>query len=245
MKTVIELNNEKFICKRLTHGEGTNSICYLLNNDKVLKIYHNNLSDYNVVYEENLIPLLNIESETFAFPEKIFTNDDGIVTGYIYPYIKGETLTYSDKSPYIIDFINKLDLVYEDILSISNKGIFTCEMGPKNIIFNDKFNIIDTDTYFIIKSIPKEVCLSHNIAIFNQSILDYIIRKEKIDQNLFTYINNNEFLRILWEQMTSKDSAKPLLKEFIYELKRDLEDMYNYNIETFDDIHKVFRKVRK
>ena len=245
MKAVVEINNEKFVCTKIEHGEGSNSTCYLLNDDKVLKIYHSDILDYNVVYEENLAPLLEIKNGTFIFPERMFTNDEGIVTGYISPCIKGETLVDSSDSPLIKDFVEQIDSVYQDILSISKKGVFTCEMGAKNIIFNGKFYIIDTDTYFIINSIPEQMCLSHNLAMFNESILDYIVRQEKIDQNLFAFINKNSVLRTLWIDMTSKEDAKPLLKEFICELKSELESIHNTDIETFDDFHKVFRRVRR
>lgn len=245
MKKIIEINNKKYECTPITHGIGSNATCYLLDNNKVLKVYRSDLSEYNMVDITNFEPLLNIKNNTFMFPEEIFTNDEGTVTGYIYSYVEGETLIDKDEDILIEDFINKLDEVYKDISEISKEGVFTCEMGPRNIIFSDKFYIIDIDNYFVIKALPYEVCLSHNISIFNSSILDYIVRNEKIDQDLFTFINKNQLLRLLWEEMTSKENAKPLLKEFIIELKTTIEDDYNLDIDTFNDFHKAFKRVRK
>lgn len=245
MKRIIEIDNKKYECTPITHGEGSNATCYLLDNNKVLKVYHNDLSEYNKVSITNFEPLLNIKSDTFMFPEEVFINNDDIVTGYIYPFVNGETLVDTEEDILISDFLNKLDEVYNNIEEISKEGVFTCEMGPKNIIFNDKFYIIDTDAYFVIKALPYEVCLGHNISIFNTSILDFIVRNEKIDQDLFTFINKNQLLRLLWEEMTSKENAKPLLKEFIFELKQSMEEEYDTNIDTFNDFHKTFKRVRK
>lgn len=245
MKKIIEINNERYECIPIKNGEGSNATCYLLDSNKVLKIYHENLSEYNKVHSVNFEPLLNIKNNTFIFPEKLFVNKEGEVLGYISPFIEGDTLLDNPNDIKIYDFINNLDNVYEDISKISKEGVFTCEMGPKNIIFNNKFYIIDTDTYFVIKALSYDVCLSHNISIFNASILDYIVRNEKIDQDLFTFINRNDNLRFLWEEMTSRENAKGLLKEFIISLKSDLEYEYKTNIETFSDIYKVFKRVRK
>lgn len=245
MKKIIEINNEKYESTPLKNGKGSNATCYLLEENKVLKIYHDNLSEYNKVHSMNFEPLLNIKNNTFIFPEKLFVNKDGVVLGYISPFIEGETLLDNSNDIKLYDFINGLDEAYKDISKISKEGVFTCEMGPRNIIFNNKFYIIDTDTYFVIKALSYDVCLSHNISIFNTSILDYIVRNEKIDQDLFTFINRNDTLRLLWEEMTSRENAKPLLKEFIIELKSSLEYEYKADIETFNDFYKVFKRVRK
>lgn len=245
MKKIIEIMGKKYECSPIKNGEGSNATCYLLDNGKVLKVYHNDLSEYNVVYATNFEPLLDVRNNTFIFPEQLFINDEDVVIGYISPFIEGETLLDNPNDILIDEFVDKLDKVYEDISQISERRVFTCEMGPKNIIFNDRFYIIDTDTYFIVNSLPYEVCLSHNISIFNASILDYIVRNEKINQDLFAFINKNQVLRLLWEEMTSRENAKPLLKEFIEELRTSLSDEYGTDIETFNDFYQVFKRVRK
>lgn len=235
MIKIVRINGQKFICYPLKNGEGKYAKCYLTEDSKTLKVYHPYLKDDEKYYEESLRPFEGIKNDTFAFPEQLFV-EDGTVLGYIYKYIKGKTLA-NNKDINIELFTSMLSKIYSDIEEISKRKIFTSDMGPKNIIFNGKFNIIDTDNYFILDCLDAESCLNSNIAIFNQSILDYMLRNSKINNNLLSFIYTN-FSRDMIYELTRQDNPSSALKKFIEELVYSLEKETNSKIKTFNDIHK-------
>lgn len=125
-------------------GIGREGRCSLLDNGKVIKYLYD---DYN---PEFVLQFKDIDSSSFLFAkEGIFVDD--YVAAILMEYAKGMAL--SSKKPVdqnIITLGNQLQILSNDIVSISEKSVFVKDFHCGNIIYDgNAFKVIDTLPYLL------------------------------------------------------------------------------------------------
>lgn len=207
-------------------GIGTTAICFLMKNNKVLKIYLNTDYKLELFYCNNMhykLDMLNkISNDSYIGPEEILCKHNEVI-GYIYDYAIGRNLknlsnkTTKDEltSPYL-KLIKDTDL-------ISDRNIYIYDLHQKNIILSDEYKVIDLDKYYVEdnKYINVKYCNRLSInriilnALFDLGFDEYLIfRDEKLD-GLLNSANNEDpgaFIDLLNELFKDNETKKDVKK---------------------------------
>lgn len=231
---IIEVNNiNKYLVGAIPIGVGTTAICFLIPNNKVIKIYHSPLMKKFVF--ENMHEFDCIGNDTYISPSEFLVKDN-LCVAQIYDYVKAKTLHSSNKLK-ISEIIKAYDKLYQDTIKISEKGFFLCDLHDKNILFNGNFYIIDLDKGYIDEE-KMSYLFNINMRNINQVIL-YFIFKIKEYQILQFY---DEKLNILY----SKSLSEPY--EFIYLLNEIMNYTDDGTVKTlnkkikYDQIYNPYYK---
>lgn len=193
-------------------GIGTSAKCYK-NGDKVIKLFFDyfcedfKLEDKSVFEFYSL--LCNIHIDSFITPEKIITKDSKII-GYICPFIEGKTLRKLRNIFTIEDVLKRYDKIVSDNENLSKYKFNLIDIHDKNIIVNDRFNVIDLDRGFI-DVISVEKLKEINLQKINQSIIDSLFKVRYIDELIFFSDKMNE----LYYDLKNPDNMLVLLEEFL------------------------------
>lgn len=192
-------------------GHGFYGTCYLTDDGKVFK-------DFNRIVEKPFIPkeLINVKNDTYIFYDKVLYKDGNITSGYL-KYIDSKTLDIKDIK--MDDLISSIDKVYDDTKDISDKRICSYDVFPKNMMYDGKIRMIDTDLYSIDNEKDKDVILYQNIRNVNDGIGELLF---SLDFNIQNINKNDELLGLFFQTFHSLDNKT--LKEFLICLKKYLED---------------------
>jgi len=244
MKRRIMVNDEKFWCSPIKDGEGKYAKCYLLTSGETLKVYKKDLFDDECYCVENLLPITGIKNRTYIFPDRLISDRSGKVLGYTANYIRGKNLEVQRQTMTFDKLISGIADVYEDTRELSKKKIYTSNVSSRNIIFNKRFYIIDTDDYFKLDLLSEDSCNSHNILQFNKAIVDYIVKNGMTNYNLISFINQNSYLRKLYQLILREENPETLLSNFLKELQIQISSYADRKINNISEVDKVFVRRR-
>ena len=109
-------------------------------NDNVIKIFHKDRkSGLEFISEDGLKKLTKLKLNCFNNPKELIYDNDKIV-GYTEDYIEDNYLN--------IELLrNNLDLLYEDILTLSNNGFIINDLQYNYLSNNNTFKFIDMTSY--------------------------------------------------------------------------------------------------
>ena len=212
-------------------GEGSQGICYLDKNNKLIyKIYHEFfnecMSDYNY---NNIMQFSNIKNNTYIFPKDVIEVDDKIV-GYIEPYVNSKDLSSINPLKISLDkLITNINNARIDIERISENGILTYDV-MYNILYKNKFNVIDTDEY-VIKDIDSTVLFERNKQIFDYAIYNFLI-----DGYFEEFVNSYKLLK---EMYNDKESDVII---FIELLRKYLSEYIGDEVNKLNDAKECMNK---
>ena len=212
-------------------GEGSQGICYLDSNNKlVYKIYHEffdgSMGDYNY---NNIMQFSNIKNNTYIFPKDVIEVDDKIV-GYIEPYVNSKDLSSINPLKISLDkLITNINNARIDIERISENGILTYDV-MYNILYKNKFNVIDTDEY-VIKDIDSTVLFERNKQIFDYAIYNFLI-----DNYFDEFVNS---YRLLKEMYNDKEADVII---FIELLRKYLSEYIGDEVSKLNDAKECMNK---
>lgn len=231
-----------YISLSIPIGLGTSAVCFLMSNNKVLKLYINTYLKYELFHtfnmEEHLICLSKVSNDSYIGPEEILIKNNKVI-GYIYSYVPGKVLKKLPDDIKLEHFIKAYEKLYKDTILISNKNYIIQDLHQKNIIFNNYFNVIDLDKGYLDGS-NKEKIFIKNMASINKTIINSIFglkffeylhfQDDKLDDlyNLSLYENSElfyELLERLFHNNLNKKEVKEKTKIYIHE-----KDPYYYHI---------------
>lgn len=170
----LELINKIKYLKLLSSG--SQGECYLDNNNRLVhKIYHQFLDNYNdIKYNyDDIMRFSNISNNTYIFPKDVIEVNNEIV-GYTMDYVVSKDL--SSINPLLINLdrlIANINNVSIDIENISDNGILSYDV-MYNILYKNKFNIIDTDEY-TYKDIDPNILFEMNKQRFDYAIYNFLV----------------------------------------------------------------------
>lgn len=173
----VNITSEEFKkLKELPNGQGSEGKCYFYDNNKILKVFfHYNEPKRIMAYNDNSFNhILGVNNNNYAFPEDISYIDD-LFAGCITKYIKGNNLDCADESIIIDQMIEEYLLLEKSTLPLSNRHIILNDIRTSNIIYNNKFNMIDTNGYKERLTFPEARCHIINMNLINKTILAWFI----------------------------------------------------------------------
>lgn len=181
MKNIYKVENldKEQIFNFLNHG--SYGRCYHYGNGFVLKQMkltgEDALSEYDRdMITKNLKDLVGIKNNTFVFPTSLYL-ENNYISSYLMPYISGICLDDYPENINVKELLESLGYVYEDIINISNMGILSSDLLPRNMILDNdkKIKIIDVDFYSKFAHFNKDKILASNLSNFNYGILGYLM----------------------------------------------------------------------
>lgn len=204
---------------------GSMGSCYLRKKDNyVLKIFRSfeEDDDFDDFTENNIMQFSNIKNNTYIWPTDIIKCNN-IIIGYIMPYVNA--LDLNEVNPLYIN-LNKLNNrildVKKDIKIISENGVSTYDV-MYNILYNNKFYIIDKDEYSFTDKNPS-ILEKHNNHVFDQGIYYFLI-----DSVFESIVNDNKILKDIY-----KDKDVDILI-FLKLLRQNLSELCGYEIKRLYD----------
>lgn len=214
-------------------GEGSQGICYLDRSNKlVYKIYHEFFDGYAIDYNHtNIEQFCNIDNNTYIFPKDVIEVDNKVV-GYIEPYVNSKDL--SSINPLMINLdklIKNIDNVRSDIETISEYGIQTYDV-TYNVLYKNKFNIIDSDEY-VIKDIDPSILIERNNNNFDYAIYLFLVN------NYFDeFVNSYKVLKEMYQDKICDVTI------FIEVLKKYLSEYIGDEVNKLNDAKECMNKVK-
>ena len=203
------LKNKKLI------GIGLTGTCYELSNGDVLKVFKiprdiSELKKYKLFSE--------YPNDSIVFPKEILSTKKKIY-GHISDKAVGEVIETSFKA-YDLNRISistlKLD---KDIAYISSGGIFMRDVHSHNMLYDgEKFNVIDTDEYYILKDDYEKVYYN-NLRKIKLAFLDIIYEEHVINKDYRVYYELRKYC--MWDYNISE--AMVYISDNIAEYNEDNE----------------------
>ena len=214
-------------------GEGSQGICYLDSSNKlVYKIYHEFFDGCisNRDYSE-IMKFSNITNKTYIFPKDII-EINGEVVGYVEPYVTGKDLPAINPLMVNLDkLIKNINDVSIDIETISENGVLTFDV-MYNILYKNRFNIIDSDDY-TIRDIDPNLLFE-----MNKNKFDYAIYNFLIDEYFDNFVNDYKELKNMYKNKTCDVTI------FICLLRKYLSEYVGDEVNKLNDAKECMNKVR-
>ena len=192
------LNNSKFI------GIGTTAICYLMQDGNVIKVFRDTFNT-RLLFErkdifDHFVKLCDLGNESYIAPRELLVKDRKVIA-YTYPYVKAKTLLFLSKKTKVRDTLRNYNRLINDTKEISNMNYKLYDTTNRNILFNDRFNIIDIDRG---KFLNNNESKCYDLKKYNiRQIVDTYMRKlfgiNNIDfYNFYNYYLDEQFRNVDW-----------------------------------------------
>lgn len=228
---------------KLPNGEGNFGICYILNDDYLIKSSKFE-GRYTLMYypEREVKHLTEISNDSFIFPVDYYAYDGEVIQTKL-KYIKdAKDLDLINYNIGISDLISATYKVYDDIKAISDEGIITHDVWAGNILYKDKrFYLIDREGDIYLEGCPRNEVLSLNLFNFNFALYIYILGGREASGLIKDVLSDNLYMADLVECLFSRSSDAFLLKELLLEFKKTLN---NYIEEDEDNLGRMMIKAR-
>ena len=225
--------------KKLPNGNGSFGECYILDNNTLYKKFYKLPGGDYPFTEEHFSDLVGIENNSFVFPRKLET-EDGYVTGYLMDYIHAKDLEALDFDYSITDFLYALDSLKDDIYKLSDEGIVVMDVNFGNILFDDKFHIIDTDLY--CKDIKNYYGPDYN-EDYIVNALHYSFTNKKNRFELSYLISQNDELSYFDARLKNEYSINAF-KDFLISLREVVSSLEGEDIDNLKRLYQGVARVR-
>lgn len=211
----------RYISKMYFIGEGSQGKCYL-DNGLVYKIFYDYDSGYK---EDDIIRFSDVINSTVIWPKDIIIVNNKIV-GYISKYCNADNLYKIDPLGVNLDILeSSIDKVYKDIDIITNKDVRMYDVRY-NILYNNKFYIIDTLEYG-----NRFVDIIDNRDGFDKEIMLFLV-----DNYFNDFVSSNKILNEMY--MEYGVSSLSFLKEF----RNSLSEYLDRDIVYLRDAKKLVKR---
>lgn len=186
-------------------GEGNEGTCYIWK-DKALKIYKPFCSTDRLT-EEEAAYLSNIKTNRILLPIDLVYDENHKFIGYTTKFIQNRHRD-TIKQLSIADIRKELEIIKEDIFTLSDNNVSLEDFRYDNFAYDDGFYMIDPGTYKIV-DYDKRLVYLENIKVYNEFFLKDIIfrlvkltKKEK--ENLEVLIDSSDYISDILEDSDKK-----------------------------------------
>ena len=232
----------KYLLSSKYIGMGFTAKCFLLKDGRLLKLYHKDSYNKYMTFKrhDDMIGFLNklskISNDTFIGPNGVLINEQEEVIGYFMDYKKAATLKKINRYVNIQEIISALPKLEEDTLQINESKYRIFDMHLRNILFNNKFYIIDLDGGNFCDYISKSGC-NYNLRDLCLIIIDGIFYNNDSDIKLSFY---NQELNDLYDDININGNINSL-----YEFLNYLCEIVKIDNPNIKDLRKSANKVLK
>ncbi len=211
-------------------GYGSTAICYLLDDNRVFKEFAKPLPG---TCADNYRHLINLHNKSFRFPVEFVFDDTNNFCGYIMGYANGLTLRSTFKS----SDLNKMSIntisFENEIKNVSKKGIKFRDFHSDNIIYNNEFIVVDTDS-FIKSDEDTDLLIYENVTYYKEVLYNLLT------ENLNKFKYSDCILDRSKEYMALKHITSG---EMIYSVLNLLKNKYkDSSIKSINDIDESYKK---
>lgn len=207
-------------------GEGCCSMCYLLDDKTVYKefkipIYKSEIKIFSKLFE--------YRNESICLPIE-FISKDKRICGYVMPRIMGETIGSCFNESNIVNMSTNSILLEKNIDYMSKGNILMDDFHAGNLMYdNEKFTIIDIDSYFVPTSYSTDEVIEKNREFHRIMISNLFIN------NLL----NDKYKRLIVDKILPIKYSKIKTNELIIEIKMILDKFYKEDIKTMNQLKKI------
>lgn len=137
--------------------------------NEAVKIYHNDISKFISLSEENALRLCDITTSYILLPRRLVYDENGKYLGYTTTYIpKSKEIEELDVQKYTLKTLMAILIrLYKDAYEMSNYGLCINDvLSEGNYIFNGMYYLIDPGLYYF----SENAALEKNIMTLNQFI---------------------------------------------------------------------------
>lgn len=213
------LNNITFL------GQGQQGCCYL-NNNEVIKIFHEYYDEEVNYSKEEILKHSNIKNNTFIWPSDIVTLNDKII-GYTMPYINYKNLYRINPLKVNLNSLKQAIIkAYKDIEILTRNNVAIYDIMYNILYRNGTIKVIDTMDY---GNNPSSI-------YSNTRGLDLEIIKFLVDNYFDNFVNNNKLLNELYNDKNTSSII------FIEILKNELSNVLQKEVITLNDAKSLVRK---
>lgn len=232
-------------------GTGTTSICLLLRDKTVFKLYKSWTREEFVEKEIEHLNILNsVQNKYFIGPDKIYMMK-GAIIGYGMSYVKAKTLKNIKPTFYLNSLLYVWPVLEDHTHLISKEKFSLADVFYKNILFNDMFHVIDLDNGSLQLEKSEEDIFEQNKRKLLTSIIGGAfgddIRDSKTGNELQFYSPNIKELyrKTVYEQTITINEFFECIKEEIKEDNPQIGDLRRvknklYRVESHDDYNSYF-----
>ena len=228
-----------YLKKLIPIGMGSCGECFLNpKTNQVFKIFNQFFEEeegfsYEEEYaeydEKEILRFANIKAPSFIFANNIITVN-GHIVGYISKYANAKRLNQINPLIISLEKLKRAILeVYNSLQIVSNEGIKTYDM-MYNILYHNKFYIIDQDEYSY-NDMDNKKLYNYNRANFDQEIYYFLI-----EAYLDEFINQDARLK----EMFGNREVDVLT--FISELQSKLSERVQKPVSKLSDAKPVLNK---
>ncbi len=200
---IVEVDDLKQF-KKLPIGIGTSAVCYRIDENTVAKLFYDFFCydfDINNPIVRNQFELFSsLSNDTYKGPNQLIVKD-GIIVGYLYPFIDGKTLHRVRNSLTVDDIVMKYSKVIEDTKRISSFNFRLHDLHDKNILVNDSFRVIDLDRGYQENNSNEKGLLKYNMIDINRVIIHSLFHVDDKDSIVFY----KDFLQELYDKCLYED----------------------------------------
>lgn len=204
--------------KKIPIGIGTSAVCYKIDENTVAKLFYDffcyDFDINNPIVRNQFELLLSLSNDTYKGPNQLIVKD-GIVVGYLYPFIDGKTLHRIRNNITVNDIITKYPKVIEDTKKISCFNFRLHDLHDKNILINDSFKVIDLDRGYQSSNYDNNGYLKYNMININQVIIHSLFHVDEKDSIAFY----NDSLQELYDKCLYEDYH--FLIEFLEQTEKE------------------------
>ncbi|MBR3660429.1 MAG: hypothetical protein IKN63_00805 [Bacilli bacterium] len=225
MKVWIESDTLSKIRKKDKLGKpGKEGVCYLLPDNKVIKLFHG-LEKKKKVYFDCL------SNPQIAFPiDVLYDRESKLTAGYTMNYLQGESLLDGFKEDISIQEIKNAYLNMRLIL-LKYKDIYMDDLCLENLLYdyeNKKINIIDTSRWF-----KENDAFVENIENFNWQMMTAILYSFRVN---YTKLKQNKELNEILKQYENHIHDISMFLNFINVLERYVSEERQEKVKTIRDL---------
>lgn len=210
-------------------GEGSYGICYLMDNDYVLKKLKKPLPVSDI---DKFRYFLNYKNDSIMFPVN-FIYDDIYLYGHISKRAYGRKLFDIFSSSNLLKMSTHSIKLENNIKYISKGKIMINDLHDENILYDEnKFSIIDTDDYVRAGSLYSEKEIEKRNVNYYKRIIKALTLFSSVKFKCNKYIVDRT---LKYEKLSMSGS------EMLYKIKCDLDNYYKEDIKSMDDIRNISR----
>lgn len=224
--------------EKLPNGSGSSATCYILNSRYLIK----EIDNFLYFPEDNIRLLKGVKNDTFIYPVDYYA-EDGSALQFKLRYIRNAFSLYSMRNNVSIDrFSSLIAKVYEDVKRVSELGIGLHDVWSGNILFNGKrLYFIDREEDQVLDTTYENV-LSYNLFSINRCFYYYLLGDLSTSGLIGNVLEDNRITRELTKMIFSEKNDCFILKDFLQEYKKVLND---FLCVDEDNLGNIFARVRK